>query len=80
MGCVPKCCSMCVCDPPLLSAWRPEPVLEPCLQSPDTLSLYRLGLRSLMDTLRTDREKLVMKEVPAVNVVMVVVVGGVQER
>ncbi|XP_072566823.1 nephrocystin-3 isoform X2 [Paramormyrops kingsleyae] len=47
----------------LTSAWRPDPALELCLQSPDTLSLYRLGLRTLMDTLRTDREKLVMKEV-----------------
>uniref|UniRef100_A0A8C9UXX0 Nephrocystin-3 n=1 Tax=Scleropages formosus TaxID=113540 RepID=A0A8C9UXX0_SCLFO len=37
--------------------------LEQCVQCQDTVSLYRLGLRVIMDTLSTDREKLIMKEV-----------------
>ncbi|KAK6299931.1 hypothetical protein J4Q44_G00299640 [Coregonus suidteri] len=44
------------------SAWSLERTLEQCLLCQDTMSLYSLGLKVALDTLSTDRERHVMRE------------------
>ncbi|KAG7488498.1 hypothetical protein MATL_G00034700 [Megalops atlanticus] len=44
-------------------AWCLDGALEQCLQCQDTVSLYRLGLRAVLDTLGTDRNKHIMREI-----------------
>nr|XP_046212171.1 nephrocystin-3 isoform X1 [Oncorhynchus gorbuscha]XP_046212172.1 nephrocystin-3 isoform X1 [Oncorhynchus gorbuscha] len=43
-------------------AWSLERTLEQCLLCQDTMSLYRLGLKVVLDSLSTDGERHVMRE------------------
>uniref|UniRef100_A0A673G6D4 Nephrocystin-3 n=1 Tax=Sinocyclocheilus rhinocerous TaxID=307959 RepID=A0A673G6D4_9TELE len=44
------------------SSWTLERTLQQCALCQDTVSLYRLGLKSALDSLSTDQEKHIMKE------------------
>ncbi|XP_016134058.1 nephrocystin-3-like [Sinocyclocheilus grahami] len=44
------------------SSWTLERTLQHCALCQDTVSLYRLGLKSALDSLSTDQEKHIMKE------------------
>ncbi|XP_051970799.1 nephrocystin-3 isoform X1 [Xyrauchen texanus] len=44
------------------SSWTLERTLHQCVLSQDTVSLYRLGLKVALDSLSTDQEKHVMRE------------------
>ncbi|XP_019725055.1 nephrocystin-3 [Hippocampus comes] len=43
--------------------WSLEKSLEQCLQCQDTLSLYRLALKMTLDSLGSDRERHIMREI-----------------
>lgn len=43
--------------------WSLERSLEQCLQCQDTLSLYRLALKMTLDSLGSDREQHIMRQV-----------------
>uniref|UniRef100_A0A672PFR0 Nephrocystin-3 n=1 Tax=Sinocyclocheilus grahami TaxID=75366 RepID=A0A672PFR0_SINGR len=44
------------------SSWTLERTLQQCALCQDTISLYRLGLKVVLDSLGTDQEKHIMKE------------------
>ncbi|MBN3315241.1 NPHP3 protein, partial [Atractosteus spatula] len=44
------------------TVWSMDAALEQCFQCQDTVSLYRLGLRVVQNTLCTEREKHIMRE------------------
>ncbi|XP_041823798.1 nephrocystin-3 [Melanotaenia boesemani] len=44
------------------SCWSLEKNLEQCLQCQDTMSLYRLALKIMLNSLSTDRERHIMRE------------------
>ncbi|KAM3593907.1 uncharacterized protein V6R79_025211 [Siganus canaliculatus] len=46
-----------------MSFWSLEKSLEQCLQCQDTMSLYRQALKMTLNSLSTDRERHVMKEI-----------------
>ncbi|XP_068160493.1 nephrocystin-3 [Antennarius striatus] len=45
-----------------ISCWSLEKRLEQCLQCQDTMSLYRQALKMMLNSLNTDRERYVMRE------------------
>ncbi|XP_034416156.1 nephrocystin-3 [Cyclopterus lumpus] len=46
-----------------ISGWSLEKSLEECLQCQDTMSLYRLALKMTLNSLNTDREQHIMREI-----------------
>lgn len=44
-------------------SWTLERTLQQCVSCQDTVSLYRLGLKVVLDSLSTDQEKHVLREV-----------------
>uniref|UniRef100_A0A665X619 Nephrocystin-3 n=1 Tax=Echeneis naucrates TaxID=173247 RepID=A0A665X619_ECHNA len=44
------------------SCWSQEKSMEQCLQCQDTMSLYRLALKMMLNCLNTDRERHIMRE------------------
>ncbi|KAM7369842.1 hypothetical protein PAMP_011132 [Pampus punctatissimus] len=45
------------------SCWSLEKSLEQCLQCQDTMSLYRLALKMMLNSLNTERERHIMREI-----------------
>ncbi|KAA8580697.1 hypothetical protein FQN60_013655, partial [Etheostoma spectabile] len=46
-----------------IAGWSLEKCLEQCLQCQDTMSLYRLALKMMLNSLNTDREQHIMREI-----------------
>ncbi|XP_031160773.1 nephrocystin-3 isoform X1 [Sander lucioperca] len=46
-----------------IAGWSLEKSLEQCLQCQDTMSLYRLALKMTLNSLNTDREQHIMREI-----------------
>ncbi|XP_068437546.1 nephrocystin-3 isoform X3 [Clinocottus analis] len=46
-----------------ISGWSLERSLEECLQCQDTMSLYRLALKMTLNSLNTDRDRRIMREI-----------------
>lgn len=53
--------------PSSIAGWSLEKSLEQCLQCQDTMSLYRLALKMTLNSLNTDREQHIMREVTYVQ-------------
>ncbi|XP_068437543.1 nephrocystin-3 isoform X1 [Clinocottus analis] len=49
--------------PSSISGWSLERSLEECLQCQDTMSLYRLALKMTLNSLNTDRDRRIMREI-----------------
>lgn len=43
--------------------WSLEETLQQCVMCHDTVSLFQFGLRMMLDSLRTDEERHIMKQV-----------------
>ncbi|XP_034718379.1 nephrocystin-3 [Etheostoma cragini] len=46
-----------------IAGWSLEKCLEQCLQCQDTMSLYRLALKMMLNSFNTDREQHIMREI-----------------